>query len=243
MAETAQAAAPKGWQITHVEDVRMFSGVVFQQPEKRLVVEAAPLAHEDRAGQWRVRIFDATQRKRPHYQATVRVALDRPVPPPAPELGRIATRFPLGSVAEAYDKWLFHGPLFRAIVDLPGLDASGVDAIFHPSCPRKCLGRDDLAGWLIDPVIIDACPQLAMLWSRASFDTSPLPNRVAVLHRFGSLDGGPIEALFRVDPVTSENAYKADVWLLRDGQVIGLIQGLEGAGSAALNRIAGSVSR
>lgn len=243
MAEAAQAAAPAGWQVTHVEDVRMFSGIVFQQPEKQLVIEAAPVTREDRAGHWRVRIFDAAQRKRPHYQATVRVALDRPVPPPAPELGRIATRFPLDTVSDAYDKWLFHGPLFRAIVELPGLDASGVDAIFHPSCPRKCLGRDDLPGWLIDPVVIDACPQLAMLWSRASYDTSPLPNRVGVLHRFGSLAGGPIEALFRVDPITSESAYKADVWLLRDGVVVGLIQGLEGAGSAALNRIAGSVSR
>ncbi|MBX3411467.1 MAG: SDR family NAD(P)-dependent oxidoreductase [Pirellulales bacterium] len=243
MAEAAQAAAPTGWQVTHVEDVRMFAGIVFQTPERKLVVEATPLSRDDRAGQWRVRIFDAAQRKRPHYQSTVRISLDRPMPPPAPQLARIGTRFPLDTVTEAYDRWLFHGPLFRAIAELPGLDISGVDAIFQPSSPRQCLGRESAPSWLIDPVVIDACPQLAMLWSRATFDTSPLPNRVAVYHRFGPLSGGRLEALFRLDPSTNESAYKADVWLLRDGQVVGLLQGLEGAGTAALNRIAGSVSR
>jgi len=72
------------------------------------------------------------------------------------------------------------------------------------------------------------------------FDTSPLPNRVAVYHRFASMGDEPLECLFRVDPASNESWYKADVWLLRDGKVVGLMEGLEGAGSAELNRIARS---
>lgn len=243
MAEAAQAAAPAGWHITHVENVRMFAGVVLNGPRYEVVLRAEPLDVDDQGGQWRVRIVASGKVPRPHYESIVRLAATAPTPPPAPELPRISEPFPLDTVDEAYRRWLFHGPLFRGIQELRGLDASGIDAVIGPSCPRQCLGRDVTAGWLIDPVVLDVCPQFAMLWSRATFDTSPLPNRVAVYHRYGPLGDGPVEALFRVDATTDESSYKADVWLIRDNQVIGLMEGLEGAGSAALNRIAGSSTR
>ncbi len=242
MVEAAAAAAPPDWHVVRVENVRAFAGVVLQQAKRELVVRAEPLERSAEGGRWRVQILDPQRNRRPHYDCMVVLASRRPAPPAVPALERIAERFPLGSVGEAYSRWLFHGPLFQAITELRGLDASGIDAVFRPSDPEATIGRGDTTGWLIDPVVLDACPQLAMLWSRARFDTSPLPNRVGAFHRFGPIGDGPLEAVFRVEPGTDESAYKATVWLIRGGRVVGIMEGLEGAGTAALNRITGSSS-
>jgi hypothetical protein len=243
MAETAALAAPAGWHVADIQSVRMLSGIVLAGAPREVETIAEPLSRTADEGTWRVRISDPTARGRLHYESKVRLTGQCPTPPNAPPLPRIEKPFPLPTVDEAYDRWLFHGPLFRGITELNGCDLGGVDCKVQPSLPTACLARTQTTGWLIDPVILDVCPQLAMLWSRAVYDTSPLPNRISHLHCYGALAGGPIELLFRVDPISDENTYKADVWLIRDGRVVGLMEGLEGAGSAALNRIAGSSSR
>ncbi|MBX7165577.1 MAG: SDR family NAD(P)-dependent oxidoreductase [Pirellulales bacterium] len=242
MAETALAAAPPGWHVTHVENLRAFAGIVLDEPTRTILVRAEAIDWQESGGVWRVRIVDPQKPGRPMYESLVRVSAFEPEVPEAPNLPRIESAFPL-PVPEAYERWLFHGPILQAIIELRGLDPSGVDAVFAPGNVEHCLGGARPAGWLIDPVILDAAPQLGMLWSRAVHDTSPLPNRVAVYHRFGPLGSEPVEALFRLDPSSNENWYKADVWLLRGNRVVGLMEGLEGAGSAALNRIARSASR
>ncbi len=242
MAELAQAAAPAGWHVTRVEDFRSLSGIIVDGPQREISLRAEPLAQDDNTRSWRVRVFDRDVPTRSFYSAEVHAARLAPELPDAPNLQRIDTAFPLETVDEAYHRWLFHGPSLQAITRFDGLDSSGVDAVFRPGVARDCVGPHADGDWLIDPVVLDAAPQLGMIWSRAVFDTSPLPNRVAKYHRFGPVGDGPLEALFRVDPASNEHGYKADVWLIRGDKVVGLMEGLEGAGSAALNRIARSAT-
>ncbi len=240
MVETAQAAAPVAWHVTKVENFRSFSGVIIEKDKRTIALRAEPVAQDNDTGSWRVRLFDPQMPARMLYEGLVHLARLAPQPPEAPELSQITGTFPLDSVDEAYQRWLFHGPTLQAITRLDGLDNTGIDAVFSPSSARECIGPHADGDWLIDPVVLDAAPQLGMIWSRAVFDTSPLPNRVAAYHRFAPVGDEPLVCLFRVDPESNESWYKADVWLLRKGKVVGLLEGLEGAGSAALNRIARS---
>ncbi len=242
MVETAQAAAPTGWHVTKVENFRSFAGVIIETEKRTIGLKAESMAGDIDTATWRVRLFDPKLPARMMYEGTVHLTRIAPEPPEAPQLTQINDAFPLDSVEQAYYRWLFHGPTLQAITDFQGLDNTGVDATFQPGSARECVGPHADGDWLIDPVVLDAAPQLGMIWSRAVFDTSPLPNRVAAYHRFAPVGDAPLECLFRVDPESNENWYKADVWLVRDGKVVGLMEGLEGAGSAALNRIARSAT-
>lgn len=97
-----------------------------------------------------------------------------------------------------------------------------------------------LTPWVIDPVVIDAAPQLAMIWSRALFDVAVLPNRISSYRVFEPVGVGDVEMKLRVRPGSDRQIYNADVWIVRDGRVIAHMEGLEGAGSPHLNRIAAS---
>jgi acyl transferase domain-containing protein/predicted hotdog family 3-hydroxylacyl-ACP dehydratase len=242
MAETVAAAAPAGWHLQQIEDVRAYAGIVLSNGPREIVLHAEPIEAGAESAAWRVQVLDPAKPRRPHYNGVVRFSAHAPVSPTAPDIERLSEPFPC-SVEEAYDRWLFHGPLLQAVTELRGMDSRGVDALFQPSQPAPCLSAEARGGWLIDPVILDACPQLGMLWSRGTFDTSPLPNRVEILHCYGPIGNEPVEALFRAAPTSDEASYRADVWLIRNGQVVGLMEGLEGAGTAAMNRITRSASR
>jgi hypothetical protein len=53
-----------------------------------------------------------------------------------------------------------------------------------------------------------------------------------------------VEILYRVDLAHSdEMTIKANVWFIREGQVVGYMEGLEGTGPANLKRIEGGSVR
>ena len=127
------------------------------------------------------------------------------------------------------------------IQELRTLDSSGMDAIVRPSCPKECLGEHIGRGWLIDPIVLDAGPQIATFWSRKMYDTTVLPSRIKSFRCYGSMAGGPLEMILRVKNVEAEgNLLEATIWYLRGGRLVGLMEGLESAGNTSLNRITGS---
>jgi acyl transferase domain-containing protein/NAD(P)H-dependent flavin oxidoreductase YrpB (nitropropane dioxygenase family)/NAD(P)-dependent dehydrogenase (short-subunit alcohol dehydrogenase family) len=237
MAEAAAAAQPD-WHVTQVRNLRMYSGVVLDDQHRELMLRAEPIRRESDGGEWRVRITDPHKNHRPLYEATVRLARELPPAPAAPPVEPIQQASPL-SADEAYENWLFHGPAFQVIEQLTGLDPQGVDATVIPARGRRHTGAA-YAGWLIDPIVLDAAPQVSLLWSRATYGTSALPNGVQAYHRYGPIGNEPVEMRWRVDSGHDGHTVKARVWFLREGRVVGQIDGLEGTGSTELNRIGGA---
>jgi len=236
MAESIVAAAP-GWHVIRVTNVRMLSGVVVEGARRELLVQVQPLEQKGGEGAWRSRIVDPGMPFRALYEGVVHMARRPAVSyPTAPAFDAFEESFPL-SVADAYREWLFHGPLFQVIEELRGMGADGVEGVVRPADWTEPLGEGALDNGILVPLLLDAGPQLAMLWSRARFDTSPLPHRIAACHRFGPIGKEPLRIVFRTNGQTDRNAYRADVWYIRDGKVLAHVEGLEGAGSAALNRI------
>jgi hypothetical protein len=234
MAEFAAQAEP-GWHVAEVQNLRMLCGITLDTPRRAIDLRAEPIERGVRGGEWRVRITDPRLRSRPLYEAMVRLSAEPPVAPAAPALVPASGNFPM-SAPEAYRQWLFHGPTFQLIETFRGIDSTGVDA----SLRRPAVSR---AGWVVDPVVLDVAPQLALLWSRALGGTSALPSRIASYRRYATLGDGPCEIALRVHPDTDGQIIKSDVWFLSRGRLLGEIRGLEGARSVELNRIGGGGSR
>ncbi|HET8947978.1 MAG TPA: SDR family NAD(P)-dependent oxidoreductase, partial [Candidatus Polarisedimenticolia bacterium] len=89
MTETAAAAAPSGWHVTHVHDLRMFSGVLLENGAREIAVTAARENGHGTEETWRVRIADPKTPARKLYEALVRLAKTPPDPPAAPTLSAI----------------------------------------------------------------------------------------------------------------------------------------------------------
>ncbi len=241
MAELAAMAEPD-MQVNRLTDVQQFSGIVLEDECREVLLRAEPVHRNGGDSMWQVRILDPSMPARPMYEATVRACRRLPESPQAPSIERLSGGFPL-SVYNAYLRWLFHGPSFHLIQQLHGLDEHGMDATVQPSCPRQSVGEHVHCDWLIDAIALDVGPQLAALWSRAHFDTTPLPGRVKSYERFGSIGEATFECIFRTNNGSHGSSLNANVWFVRDGRVIGRFTGLECSGSHELNRITGRLLR
>ncbi len=233
MAETA-SIAERDQHLVEVADIRMLSGIVLDQTSKEVVARAELVRRDAISSEWTVQLL-ATDSKRRFYQSIVRFSAARPTPPPLPSVPAIEQPA-LVSASQAYNEYLFHGPAFQAIEELSRVDETGIDAVAVPSDAAACMQRA-VGPWLIDAVILDAAAQLALVWSNLIHETVMLPTRAARYRSFGDLGRGPIELRLRTHNGAEQNAYRADIWIIRGDVVLGHIEGLEGAGSAQLNRI------
>ena len=85
------------------------------------------------------------------------------------------TRLPL-PLAEAYDQWLFHGPMFAGINEVVAIGDNGIMGRVRVSRPQKLIRPAPAGSWLVDPVALDSSLQLCLLWIRSTFDQTPLPS-------------------------------------------------------------------
>jgi hypothetical protein len=174
------------------------------------------------------------------YRATVHLAQALPEPPPyaLPARSHMCD-FPL-AVNEAYGQWLFHGPRFQCISEIEGISEQGILATVKPSFPQDCLAGPSPDGWLIDPIVIDSGPQLAILWARVYKDMTALPSGFQSYYRYGSLLGPVLRCYLQVLPGSEDHTLRANVFYIgANGRLLGLLEGLECTCSKALNRFVG----
>jgi len=232
MAETAAAARPA---LLHGElsEIRLFKGVTVDRdiPQVRVVAEPLP------DGGAEVTIADAAG-GRPCYRSVVR-PVSSPTAAPEPLDGM--EPFPM-TVAEAYRDLLFHGPLFQGIQEIDGLDERGASATLRGSAPAECVRDAGGAGWLLDPVLVDSALQVQVLWARLQWDVTLLPADIGAARFLPSaLAGRPtVRHELRIRPESRAPLCVADHWFLTgDGRVVGMLTGVQGVGTRALNRLAG----
>jgi acyl transferase domain-containing protein/NAD(P)H-dependent flavin oxidoreductase YrpB (nitropropane dioxygenase family) len=131
LAETAAIARPDS-PLTAIRNLRNLNGIQYNPGEGRsLRVE----------GETRNGLLDLTlksvEKGQPHYRAQMEFGGTLPAPPPRLEL--INPRpFPL-SVPDAYDQWLFHGPMLAGITEIKALGDNGMIARLKPSPPQAVI--------------------------------------------------------------------------------------------------------
>jgi acyl transferase domain-containing protein/NAD(P)-dependent dehydrogenase (short-subunit alcohol dehydrogenase family) len=245
MAETVQKGWPE-WQVVGVRALRVLRGIVLDDGRTSVRVMAKP---QTQPSQERLELdvdVEVIELGPDHacYRATVQLAERLPEPPayklPSPSGMR---EFPM-TVEDAYRYWLFHGPRLQCISRIDGVDAQGIVATVVPSSPRHCLISSSADQWLIDPIVIDSGPQLAILWARAFKDMTALPSKLQSYRRYGSLSGSSLRCYFQVLPDSTDHTLHASVFFTSsDGHLLGLLEGLESTCSRALNRLTGFSSK
>lgn len=241
MAEAALCCRPE-LEVAEIRGFQVLRGIGLDAGPLPLRV-AARLQHASAApsgAEVQVEIRAGGDAASPRYRATIGLAERLPQaevvePPPLTGL----RPFPL-EVADVYERWLFHGPLFAAIGSVDGVCERGIRARLRPSHPQRCLAGDAAGSWLVDPVVIDGSFQMVILWSRLHNDMTPLPSRFDRYLRLGNLDGP--ELCCEISVVSRSGGRSLTTRHLftnSDGTAVGLLEGMESTCSSELNRLAG----
>lgn len=238
MAEAAATLWPD-WQVVEVSDFRLLKGVSLDSDAPvEVAIRLQGSEHGDAAGfTAAAELVAGADPALRHYRATLRLADSLPPGEPFP-LPPAPAPAPL-SAHDAYRELLFHGPALQTITRLVGLDGAAILAEVAPRSPAEALAAAAGAGpWLFDPGLLDAGPQLALVWSKLQRDCAALPNRFARVRRFG---GVGVPARLHLAVAASEaDEVRADVAIIdADNRLCLFIDGMECAASARLNRLCG----
>jgi len=118
---------------------------------------------------------------------------------------------------------LFHGPCFHVIRTIEGVSATGLAATVVGTVDRGWPGT-----WQLDPALIDAGLQLALLWTRHALGHASLPTGVEALHVYASgLAPGPIHAVLEGRHAYGDRAVSDIVFATRQGVVIAELTAVE----------------
>lgn len=234
-----------GWpqlELSVVKDLHVVKGIVIENNPKPIRVVARP-QNESSPEQLdvEVSILDAEDNGRIHYRAKVELAEQLPIPAHLQAISLAeAQPFPM-SIQETYDQWLFHGPIFQKISQIESISPNGMMASLIASSPQESVPGINQNQWLIDPMIVDGGLQLILIWGRHYWDMSVLPSRFAAYRRFGSISDSDVRCHMTIHPSSKKPVIHADLAFFgAEGRLLGLLQGIEGTCSRALNRLTGS---
>lgn len=239
IAEAATLMWP-GWIVAEVAELRLLKGVQLSEPTQALSLLINPPTYASSEG------FDASisirsgsgKQQRMHYRAAVKMAQQLPEAPRHVPSEYRERQLP---VAKAYQEWLFHGPRFQVIRGISGLSSRGAAALMCPSSPQQWLagGRAEQQ-WIIDPAVLDAAPQMALLWARTFHDGSALPAQFGRVVRYAEQLPERFHMDFQCLPGEAQQV-RANVFFSDDeGRLLLLIEDLQCIVDARLNRLGGT---
>ncbi|WP_187807325.1 type I polyketide synthase [Aquipseudomonas alcaligenes] len=239
IAEAATLMWP-GWIVAEVAELRLLKGVQLSEPTQALSLLINPPTYASSEG------FDASisirsgsgKQQRMHYRAAVKMAQQLPEAPRHVPSEYRERELP---VAKAYQEWLFHGPRFQVIRGISGLSSQGAAALMCPSSPQQWLagGRAEQQ-WIIDPAVLDAAPQMALLWARTFHDGSALPAQFGRVIRYVEQLPERFHMDFQCLPGEAQQV-RANVFFSDDeGRLLLLIEDLQCIVDARLNRLGGT---
>ncbi len=236
-AESASLVCPDRM-VRAVHDLRVLRGISFERGSQTArIIASSPI---EGRGEWRVLMrAEIGEHRHLHDTAEVEIGTALPIAPTYSALQLTNPRRLPITVSEAYEQWLFHGPLFAGIAEVEALGDNGIIATLSPSTPKRCLAESPKGHWLIDPVMVDSALQLIILWARTYLDMTPLPARLTCYHRYAGPVSGPVRCEASVKHVPGTPVIHADFRFMDEsGRLVGWLEGLEGTCSKALNRLA-----
>jgi NAD(P)-dependent dehydrogenase (short-subunit alcohol dehydrogenase family) len=238
MAEVVQAGWPH-LQVAETVGHRLLRGITLQAgAEKRVLVRT----HVSSATTLtdvliRAEIVDAIQPTLLFYGAkfVLRQQLQNPYFPPAPKPIAPAPY----TASEAYDRHCFHGPCFRLIDAINGIDEARVHASATNSRLAGWVKNESSEGWLFNPGLVDAAVQAAIIWCRTHLGANLLPNHFAKVARFATPahHTGPAHLFLTISSFNSTTIQSNWHWTDDHGRILIMAEGMEVTVSKALNRL------
>lgn len=140
------------------------------------------------------------------------------------------------SPERVYAELLFHGEHFHGIEGVQGMSHGGMIARLRTAWPPARWMRDPLrSNWIADPLILDACFQLAVLWCLEEIGVPSLPSFVGRYRQYCT--AFPREGVIAVLQVerSSQHSMTGSITLLDDaGRVAARLEGYECTADASL---------
>jgi hypothetical protein len=241
LVEAVQQEWP-GWHVVAVRDFQVLSGVVLEGGSKQIQLTTRTLgvvSQDTIQADLSVTLADG-ETGRQCYCARVEIATSRTASPmtDVEPLSKLEA-FPM-SVQNAYERWLFHGPIFQTIEEIQGVTDNAIVGVLKTSSPRSCLARATSGNWLVDPVVIDGAFQLTLLFARLQTDMTPLPARFGTLRIYSDLTGPNVRCEIRARfSAGGQHLQTHTIFVSSSGEVIGVLEGAEFTSSPALNRLGG----
>jgi len=241
MTEASQLGWP-GWNVTAIENIRVLKGIVLEKDSVQVRLLVRPevnMGQQQEYTKLGVTITDIQRPELTFYKSTV--VLSRSLP--SSKKRRLRTNTDLHpfwtSTQGAYDKWLFHGPIFQCIQSIQGISKQAMVATLIPSSPSDCLATQAPTHWLMDPVVLDGGLQLALLWARNYLGITVLPSSFKAVHIFRPFH---LSSIIRCHLQVLEESGKHTVYyniyfMDTEGLLLGMIERVEATGSSALNRL------
>ncbi|HZX48069.1 MAG TPA: SDR family NAD(P)-dependent oxidoreductase [Nitrospirota bacterium] len=246
--EIMAEAAKKSWPdrtITGMDSLQVYRRIVLDNDTPKLFVTARLQSNPSNAGhEINIEIFDSEHTAYPCYRATVQMGDKYPKPPTIelPNASGFRT-FPL-AVDEAYRNWSFHGPSFQGISVIEGINEEGICADILLSTPGDFLHPKASGHWLMDPVVLDASFQLALLWGRAHYDVTSIPMRFSSYRLFSSFTVSPIRCYVKAEYGMEGQVISTDNYFFdASGCLLAFLKGVEFSCSRQFNRLTGLVTR
>ncbi|MEM6415808.1 MAG: SDR family NAD(P)-dependent oxidoreductase [Pseudomonadota bacterium] len=249
MAQIANDAWPD-WRVSQISDLRVLKGLRLDgSAPKTVVFKARASSHADPSEMKATLMIGASDSPQNFYKCGVTLVSnerDDSDPSMMPLMNGDAV-----DVAEAYQKFLFHGPRFQLLRTIRRLDREGIDAEVVPSKPSQWLNgasesnyavESDTRSWLFDPGLVDAALQSVLIWARKRLDITPLPASFGSLRRFDdrAIDE-PLDLRCRIRPDATETKICFDAQFIdHSGKVRLSMNNIEVTGSKALNRLGGA---
>jgi acyl transferase domain-containing protein/NAD(P)H-dependent flavin oxidoreductase YrpB (nitropropane dioxygenase family) len=233
--EVAAAVKPDA-PLTAIRGLRRLNGVTYDGSGRELRIEGAM-----KNGSGLPASFDLMMKSpstgQMHYRAEIELGGKRPA---LPERVRLVNPRPLPlSLADAYDQWLFHGPMFAGIEEVLAMGDNGIIGRVRTSRPQTLIRPAPAGSWLVDPVAADSSLQLCLLWIRSMFDQTPLPSAINAYYHIAPLtDAGEILCEIEIAAQAGNPNARCNLrYYDRQEKLLGWMDGLEITMSKALNRL------
>jgi acyl transferase domain-containing protein/3-hydroxymyristoyl/3-hydroxydecanoyl-(acyl carrier protein) dehydratase/NAD(P)-dependent dehydrogenase (short-subunit alcohol dehydrogenase family)/acyl carrier protein len=134
------------------------------------------------------------------------------------------------SIKQAYENILFHGKDLQCIIDINGVSDKGIEVVTRLAPkPEQWFKQPHSKRWAVDPMMLDAAFQAAILWSHETRKQVCLPSYMANLRLYASHERlkGKVRILFTVNEETQHKIKGYFTFLDETQTVVASITGFE----------------
>jgi NAD(P)-dependent dehydrogenase (short-subunit alcohol dehydrogenase family)/acyl carrier protein len=241
LAHAALHGSP-GLQLHGFADLRVLRALAIGEKLARVKVLAGAPERKGEAFEVLVELrSESTDGEVVHARANALLAERLPQAPRFEAPADVASRPYPRSIDEAYESVLFHGDALRGIDEVLGLSAAGIVGHLRAApAPEAWVSEPWRTAWVTDPLVLDACFQLAILWCREERGALSLPAHVETYRQFRAFPKDGVRATLLHRKNGAHSAVSDIVLTDRQGLVVARLDGYECVVDASLEAAFGA---
>ena len=223
-----------------LDDIRVLNGIKLDRGKKHIRLMAGKARRKQGVYEVPLELRDGVHGNVEVIHSRARAILVDELPPAPPYRipAKLTRRSYDRTIAEVYDRILFHGPDMRGLREITHLSADGMVANVAPAPAPSLWVKEPLRNrWLSDPLALDAAFQMATIWCFEEKGAVSLPSYCAAYRQYRTRF--PAEGVTAVLEVTAAGDHKMRgtiTFLDADSTVVAQMIGCETVMDPALQK-------